>query len=242
MTTTRLFVFALVCGVAVYTTIANRRLNAELEVARAELATASALGSKALGVLVRSSSPDPVSRQANATAGHTTAADACRCESCAPSDPTVIAPDGRNLQSGQELEDWARQRLDRQIAAAFPEQHADGMGKEERQEVVRLLMEFRELRQAQIAQGESGAADPSLRDELFHKQGQFSQLTGMGIGEFLTAIAASEPRVATDILVANPPGAGEERKRFADETARRLGITEPGSREVLDDQGRWQSR
>lgn len=240
----RLFVLALVCGVAVYATLANRRLTSELGAARAELAVACRLdASPTAQPLHQATIGTSTHAQPSYDAGVDSAsADGCVCEPCASSDASVIAPDGRHLRTNQELEDWARQHLDRRVAAAFPEQQQGGMSAEQRHDVVRLLMEFRELRQAQLAGGVNDAGGAVLRDELFHKQAQFSQLTGLGIGEFLSAIAAPEPAVATDVLVAEAPAVGEERKRFADETARALGIAEPGSRKVLDDHGRWRER
>jgi len=244
MTATRLFVFALVCGVALYATLTNHRLNVELAAARTELASASALGSKAMEVLVLSDrhNHDEPPGQAASPQEEANILGGCRCEPCADTDASVDAPSGRRFRSAHELQAWASERLDSRIAAVFPEQGPDGMQAEQRQAVVRLLMEFRELRQAEIAQGDSASTDTALRDELFHKQGQFNEMTGMGIAEFLNAIDVSEPAVASDVMVASEPAAGDERKRFADETARLLGISEPGSHEVLDDQGRWQQR
>ena len=72
---------------------------------------------------------------------------------------------------------------------------------------------------------------------MIRGQEQFIETTGMGVGEFLVELDDSversrQPQEALEIQD------GDERKRFADELARQLGIVEAGEVERFED-GEW---
>ncbi len=142
----------------------------------------------------------------------------------------VVTPDGRRLRNETDRETYARDLLTTQIDEAFAD---EPMAPAQRQRVVELLLHVRELR------GENRGGN--MRDALIDAETEFLEETGMAVGEFLDTIAPRAPARPIDVssgTVAEQPG--DERKRFPDELSRRLGVTEPGSREVLAEDGTWQ--
>ena len=136
----------------------------------------------------------------------------------------VVTPGGRRLTSSREREEFVRAHLAERLDKAF----FDGqLEEDQRHAALDLLMTIRALR----ISGQSP-------EELRLAQQELIDLTGMGVGELLETIevsASSSKRPEQAV----PIEEGELRKRFPDETSRRLGIAEPGVVERNRD-GAWE--
>ncbi|HEB88132.1 MAG TPA: hypothetical protein ENI85_01035 [Deltaproteobacteria bacterium] len=135
----------------------------------------------------------------------------------------ILTPEGRRLTGPGEREAWVRSRLAERLERARLEGR---LAEDQSRGALDLLMRFRELR--------SSGGSP---EALHRTQEELIDLTGMGVGELLETLEDSEKRARRPGEIV-PIAEGEERKRFLDETARRLGITQPGSVERLRD-GEW---
>jgi hypothetical protein len=157
--------------------------------------------------------------------------EACDCAAapeCPDAVELLVTPEGSLLKSPEEREAYVRAHLERRIAAAFPE---ESMDERTREEAVELLVRIRALRAQRGGAETSGRGRP---DALGDAEGEFIDLTGMGVGEFLAQINAREAARSPGSQAAERPLEGEEVKRFADEADRLLGISEPGSVEIFE--------
>ncbi len=162
----------------------------------------------------------------------------CRCEppaQCGAATPVAAAPNGTRLESSEQRSAYVREHLEEKLATAF---EPGDMDEATRAEVLDLLLEIRELH----AEGEGAPLDdPAVsasRDALVGAQERLTELTGLGVGELLRTLDAGSPGRSLRPEEGGAELEGEERKRFADEASRMLGVTQPGSVEVLRD-GEW---
>lgn len=149
----------------------------------------------------------------------------CDCPApvaCPEVSPLVVTLKGDEL-GPEEREAYVRAHLEERLTQAFL---AGQLSEDQRHGALMLLMRIRSLR----ASGASG-------DEFVRAQQELVDLTGMGVGELLEELELSASRSHRPDAVP-PIREGELRKRFADETSRRLGIAEPGSVERYED-GVW---
>jgi hypothetical protein len=148
-------------------------------------------------------------------------------------EPSLDAAVGADEKRGAVV----RSHLERQIRSAFEDGELDERAQSR---AVDLLMRIRALRSLQGGRDLDESTPDERRDELVDTQRELQSLTGMGVGEFLRRIdvAAEGRSVVPDQAPEIMPG--EERKRFADEAARTLGIVAPGSKEIFED-GEWKS-
>ena len=165
---------------------------------------------------------------------------ACNCDDgdVAASETIVIAPDGTRLASPEARTAYFRSHLERRMEASFPPDRFDAATREA---IVDLLVEIRALRTSETRVAVNDPRPSVERDAMIQAQEELSALTGMGVGELLHELDGGEAGTSTTPRQAVPPLDGEERKRFPDEIARILGVTEPGSVEVMQD-GEWEPK
>jgi hypothetical protein len=155
---------------------------------------------------------------------------------CPPTDSALDTLPQHAPPSLQERERSVREHLRARLEASIPDEEMDGA---RRERALDILMRIRDLRTRAIGSGRNDAA--AVRDPLQAAQRELIELTGMGAAELLHRLRSPDPEVSRAPEEAAAIADGAVRKRFADELAVALGITEPGSVEVLQD-GEWQAR
>ncbi len=186
--------------------------------------------------LARREGADPAGAPAPQTASVAPEAPRADPAKGAPEPPAVLdeAPSEPNPDNAPR-EALVRALFEKRVSEAFPDERMDAGTREA---VVDLLMRIRSLRALRRGHGLADDTPPEIADALYQAQLDLADLTGLGVGELLEAIQAPEERRAVRPHEARGVDEGEVRKRFADEMARRLGVTEPGQTEVYED-GKW---
>jgi len=136
--------------------------------------------------------------------------------------------------SDEQRQAAVRAYLERRVAAADPDGEMDDAT---RRTALELLTRIRALRSRTRAAGEERDEHAQAAD-LSQAEDEFTRVTGEGVGEFLARIAEPAPARPRRPGEEPPLLEGAERKRFADEVSRLLGVAEPGSVEVLQ-RGAW---
>jgi hypothetical protein len=164
---------------------------------------------------------------------------ACDCsEPAGDLADALVAPDGQRLASPEDRDAYLREYLQRRIDRTFPD---EAMDEWQRRRIVDVMVRIRALVEARARGDDPDQTDETLRDELDGLQEELRDLSGMGPAELLDAAGAREAPRALRPHEAEAIPEGEERKRFADEISRRLGVARPGAREVFE-AGEWHER
>lgn len=230
---------ALAVGLAGWLAVSLVRLEQELAATRAALAAERAEETEAALSLAQCRIESALRDALQVPGSEALVVDPTACE-C---DPEVVCEMGSLAEEEGEPDESTpaagrdaalRAYLEARVARA-----GDELDEATQREVVELLFRVRKLRQN--ASGTTAPDEARTQAlELSVAEEEFTRLTGEGVGEFLNRVAEPVPARSRAASEETPLLDGAERKRFADEVSRMLGVTEPGAVEVLED-GDWRS-